>query len=389
MSNLSADVAIIGGGLVGLAVANALAEERVGRIVLFERHQLGSGATGRSTATIDLFAQHSVPARLGLESYHVFARFADIYGGGCAFRTTGFMVLVGAAHSGGLQEFVTRCRSLGIEYQLLGVQDVTALEPLICPEGLAGAAYTPLGGYADPAMAVSAMAKAARSKGVIVFENAPASLVVEGDLVVAVESHEGRVSVGAVVNATGPWAGAVARGIFPGLPITPVRHSVGVLAGLQRPLKAFIDFSSLTYVRPETGGLALFGSLDPSLGNAPVDSADGQVAAPSFGLLASLAERLAVRLPDALRWELKAGWSGVIDVTPDYHAIVDEVPPGSGHWVAAGFSGHGFKIAPAVGRLVAQMLSGSAPPDERAFYSFSRFLEGRLHRPELLPGVLG
>jgi glycine/D-amino acid oxidase-like deaminating enzyme len=390
LTRFRADIAIIGGGLVGLAIANTLAQSRFGRIVLFERHQLGSGATGRSTATIDLFAQHAVPARLGLESYQVFTDFAQIYGEGCGFRTTGFLVLVGPTHRQGLVQFVHVCRSLGIDYQLLKPEELGDLEPLISAEGLAGAGYTPLGGYADPAMAVSALAKAARGSGVTIFENTPASIVAQADRVVAVDSPEGRIAVGSVINAAGPWAGEVAQTVFPDLPITPVRHDVGIMSGsLPREPLAFIDFTALTYARPETGGLILFGSLDPSLGNTPLAATDLQAAAPGFALLAAVAERLASRVPSSSQWRLRGGWSGIIDVTPDYHAIVDELPPGSGHWTVAGFSGHGFKIAPAIARLVAQMLEGNAPQDERQFYSYARFLQGRPHRPDLLPGVLG
>lgn len=390
MMPLHADVAIIGGGLVGLAIANSLAQAQLGRVVLFERNQLGSGATGRSTATIDLFAQHAVPARLGLESYQIFTNFIDIYGEGCGFRTTGFMVLTGQAHRQGLVHFVDQCRSLGIDYHLLAPQELSQLEPAISPAGLAAAAYTPLGGCADPAMAVSAMAKAARRRGIAIFENTPASIVVHGDRVVAVDSAVGRIVTNLVINAAGPWASQVAKPLYPGLPITPIRHEVGILAHqMNREPNAFIDFTALVYARPETGGLMLFGSLDPQLGNTVVGSADIPGSLPSYSVLADTAERLAQRVPSCTQWQLKGGWFGIIDVTPDYHAILDEVPPGSGHWVTAGFSGHGFKIAPAVGRLVAQMIAGHAPSEEREFYSYARFVQGRPHRPEFFPGVLG
>ncbi len=385
-----ADAVIIGGGLIGLAVANALVDTGWGKIVLLEKHQLGSGATGRSTATIDLFAQHPVPARLGLEAYQVFADFARRYGEGCGFRTSGFLVLVGSAHWQGLVAFTERCRALGIQYELLDPQSVSSLEPSISAEDLAGAAFTPLGGWADPAMAVSAMAKAARRKGAVILEGTPARPIVEGDRVVGVETNTDRVWSPVVVNATGPWAPQVAEAIAPGLPIIPVRHDVGIMAARAAKLPmAFIDFSHLTYARPETGNLLLFGSLDPNLGNTPVDSAEAPEGNPPFTTLAMAAERLGRRIPSNIEWELKGGWTGIIDLTPDYHAIIDEAPPGSGHWVVAGFSGHGFKIAPAVGRLVAQMLTGEVPLDERTFFSYSRFRDGRLHQPELLPGVLG
>ena len=137
------------------------------------------------------------------------------------------------------------------------------------------------------------------------------------------------------------------------------------------------DFPNVTYYRPETGGLTLVGSVDPSEANNIVDP-DRYNERVDFEFVADMGARLANRFPAMERGDSRGGFAALYDITPDWHPILDEVPPGSGLFVAAGHSGHGFKLGPAVGHIMADLVTGQKTDGlDPWLFRFSRYAEGQ------------
>ncbi len=183
-----------------------------------------------------------------------------------------------------------------------------------------------------------------------------------------------------MVNTAGPWGARVARMAGVDLPIQPCRVQVSFFAPPpdQQPAPfVFADFPNAVYFRPETGGHTLVGSLDPAEANhhADPDRYNEQV---DFDFVVDSGTRLARRFACMERGVSHKGYAAIYDVTPDWHPVIDETPPGSGFFTAAGHSGHGFKLAPAVGRMVADLVTGKKTEGlDPAMFRLARYSSGQ------------
>jgi sarcosine oxidase subunit beta len=196
-----------------------------------------------------------------------------------------------------------------------------------------------------------------------------------GDRVTRVETASGeRVDAPVVVNAAGLWSRGVARLAGIALPIVVGRHPVFVVerdAGFGGPHLVYLDLAGGSYARPETGGLTLTGSLTDDETHHPMepDQLGGDVSLDEATTVLERTSRAIPRLADA---RYRRGWAGAFDITPDWMPILDESPV-RGFWIATGMSGHGFKLAPAVGEMIAALITGAAPPVNPAPFAFDRF----------------
>jgi glycine/D-amino acid oxidase-like deaminating enzyme len=267
-------------------------------------------------------------------------------------------------------------RTLGIRAELLEPTELPRIEPRLDPTGLAAVLYEPDSGYADPAAVTQSYAAAARSLGVRIEQEAEVTgLLQTGERVAGVVTRRGeRIEAAAVVNAAGLWAGAVARLAGWELPIVIGRHPVFILErdpDFGPPHPVYLDLAGGAYLRPETGHLTLTGSLvedesrhpvDPELLGAPVGLAEATEAL-------ARASRALPRLAEA---RYRQGYVGAFDITPDWMPILDAAPV-EGLWIAAGMSGHGFKLAPAVGELMCALITGQTPPVDPEPFRWQRF----------------
>jgi sarcosine oxidase subunit beta len=237
-------------------------------------------------------------------------------------------------------------------------------------------------------LTVNAFGDAARRCGATILPDAEVMAVkMKGGKVTGVVTRRGEISCAAVVNTAGPWGARVARMAGVELPIQPCRVQVAFFApppALQPisgpappPPIVFADFPNAVYFRPETGGMTLIGSLDPAEANHHADP-DGYNERVELDFVADMGSRLANRFLCMERGESRGGYAAIYDVTPDWHPVIDEAPPGSGFFVAAGHSGHGFELGPAVGQMVADMVTrqGTAGLDPSLF-RLSRYVEGK------------
>jgi sarcosine oxidase subunit beta len=223
-------------------------------------------------------------------------------------------------------------------------------------------------------------AAAARRRGAVIEQGVAVTAIRRaGDRVVGVETSRGeRVDAPVVVNAAGLWAPAVARLAGVTLPIVVGRHPVFVVerdAGFGPPHVVYLDLAGGSYVRPETGGLTLTGSLTDDETRHPMDpeALGADVGLDEAGPVLARTARAMPALGDA---RYRGGWAGAFDITPDWMPILDESPVG-GFWIAAGLSGHGFKLAPAVGETVAALVTGAVPPVSAAPFRLDRFAAAR------------
>jgi sarcosine oxidase subunit beta len=390
--NQTSDVIIVGGGLMGCSTAFHLAGRGLDVTVL-ERGSVGLGATGRSSAIIRQHYSNQLTARMALHSLRVFEDFEERVGGECGFTRTGFLVTVADQDRPGMEANVALQRGVGIETRLLSPEDLAEVMPGLETADLACAAYEPESGYADPHMTVNGYADAARRLGATILPGREVTGIrFAGDLVAGVDTEDGGFDAPVVVNCAGPWGAAVAAMAGVEAPIVSSRVQVATFQrppDFEGPHPIVIDFVHGTYFRSETGRLTLVGSVDPSEADDVVDpDAYAEHAEPEF--VAQVGEAFVGRYP-AMEGALSTGgFAGLYAVTPDWHPIIDEVPAGSGSYLCTGFSGHGFKLAPAVGLMMADLVTGAAEPEfPTDVFRCSRFDEGELVRGRYAYSITG
>jgi glycine/D-amino acid oxidase-like deaminating enzyme len=372
----TADAVIVGGGVTGCSLAFQLAGLGMRRVLLLERRFIGAGGTGRSVGIIRQLYPTPETTQMVLRSLEVFRHFGDAVGGESGFVSCGVLIGVSAAMRPSLEKTLALQRGLGVKADILERRDVHRVEPRIDPEGLGAALYEPGSGYGDPSAVTAGYAAAARRRGV---------LIEQGQEVTAIRQSAGRVtgvttasgaeiSANVVVNAAGLWSPALARLAGVELPIVVGRHPVFVLerdSGFGRPHIVYLDLHGGSYVKPETGGLTLTGSLTDDETQHPMDP-ELLGAEPGFEEAEAVLERTSRALPTLAAARYARGWAGAFDITPDWMPILDESPV-KGFFTAAGMSGHGFKLAPAVGEMMAALITGSTPPVNPAPFRLTRF----------------
>lgn len=386
------DVIIVGGGIMGCCAAFELAKRGL-RVGLFEKRTIGEGPSGRSSAIIRQHYSNELTARMALHSLRVFQTFEEQVGDECGFTRRGFIVLVEEKDRAGLLANVQLQRSVGIRTELLSKEALREILPAMQTGDLVAAAYEAEGGYADPYLTVNAYARAARRAGATLHQDAAVrQLRLEKGRVTGIDTAEATFHAPTVLNCTGAWAAGLAATAGVGLPIHACRVQVAFFRrppGHEAVHPVVGDFVNAIYFRPETGNITLVGLIDPAEANAIVnpDSYDERMD-PDFVLEAG--ERLIRRYPAMEESASTGGYASLYAITPDWHPIIDEVPPGSGLFVCSGFSGHGFKLGPAVGLLLADMVTGvEAPSFDPALFRVARYGEGKPVRGQYEYSIVG
>ena len=372
------DAVVIGGGIMGCSAAFQLSQRGLKAAVL-EKGSIGAGPTGKSSANIRQHYSNELTARMALYGLRVFQDFEERVGGECGFKQTGFVVLVAAKDHAGLEANVAMQRKLGIRTELLSREALRQIMPGMETGDLVAGAYEPESGYADAYLTVNAYASAARKLGAKILQDTEVTGIrFAGGRVIGVDTPGDRFDAPLVLNCAGPWSARVARMAGVEAPINPCRVQVAFFRrppGHEAPHPVVADFIHATYFRSEIGGLTLVGLVDPVEANAVVNP-DGYNESLDSDFVLDIGERLVRRYPAMELGQSTGGYASLYDITPDWHPIVDEVPAGSGFFICAGFSGHGFKLGPAVGVMAADMLTrASAPEFDLHLFRLSRYAE--------------
>lgn len=374
--NTTYDVLIIGAGVHGASLAFHLAERRV-KVAVLERRYIGAGATGRSSGLVRMHYDLPAEAALAWVSFGYFRDWARRVGGECGFTRTGFLQLVVPAQTDALRANVRMHQQLGIPSLLVTADDVRRLAPAFATDDLELAAYEPESGYADPTSTTMALMDAARARGADLFQDCPVEGIrVRSGRVVGVTTPRGEFSAPVVVNAAGPWARQVCEMVGLDLPLTTWRHDVMYARRppeLALPHPTVIDFPNLMYFRSE-GPLTLVGLED---GNPLGESPEGDTDYARPGFVERAIERICRRIPAMENAGLHSAHGGYDGITPDQHPVTGPAGP-DGFWVDCGFSGTGFKIAPAVGLCLAEWILDGAPRTvDITIFRPTRFADGQ------------
>ena len=386
------DVIIIGGGIMGCSAAYELAQRGLS-VALFEKRMIGEGPTGRSSAIIRQHYSNELTARMALYSLRVFQDFEEQVGDQCGFTSTGFVALVEEKDRAGLEANVALQRELGIRTELLSTEALGEILPRMESGDLVAAAYEPDSGYADPYLTVNAYARAARRAGAALYQDTEVGRIhLEKGRVTGIDTQEGRFGTPVVLNCTGAWAARVAATAGVGLPIHSCRVQVAFFrrpAGHEAAHPVVGDFCNAIYFRSETGNITLVGLIDPAEENAMVNPDDYDERMDADFVL-DAGERLVRRYPAMEESASTGGYASLYAITPDWHPIVDEVPAGSGLFTCSGFSGHGFKLGPAIGRMLADMVTGvAAPLFDPYLFRLARFGTGEPVRGQYEYSIVG
>jgi glycine/D-amino acid oxidase-like deaminating enzyme len=375
----TADVVIIGGGATGASTAYHLAKRGVKNVVLLEKQFLASGPTGRSSACVRQHYSTPETCRLVLKALRFFERFEELTGGRTAgFVRSGYLLGVDDRLRKAMEASVQLQQSQGIDSRLITPAEAQAIEPRLAIDDITAACYEPEAGYADPAQTTAGFAAAAREMGVRIMEQTTVTGIhTDGDRIGAVDTNAGRIETRQVLNAAGTWAHHLGRMVGVDLPITVCRHKIALVGWPEEargPHPMVYDFVTNIYTRPETGDMILVGPLDSE---ELTDRADPDAYREGLNLdeKTDLLARAATRFPVLERGAVMKAYAGCFDVTPDWHPIIDTTGP-AGFSIAAGFSGHGFKLSPAIGEMVAALLTeGKTPKDDVHAFRLSRFAE--------------
>ncbi len=386
----SADVVIIGGGIMGASLAFHLTRRGVRSVLLIEKRTVASGASGKTGALLRQHYTNIPEATLAHLSLQTFRHWDDVVGGDCGFLGCGLIATV--ATGSGYEANIDRMRrnvamqqQIGIKTTLLTADQLRDLQPFADFDDLAVAAYEAESGVVDAIAATQGMARAALRNGARIWEGVTAtSIRSQGERISGVETSAGAVESRVVVCAAGAWSAPLLQTVGIQAPIETLRVQVAIL---NRPLSmlteghmAYVDTAANIFCRPwgvnrtmvGIGGGEFHETTDPDHYNESND--------PAFPPLVQ--RYLSRRMPPMRSATYLYGHAGLYDMTPDAHPILDRAPGIDGLYLMLGFSGAGFKKGPAIGQCMAELISdGRATTVDLAPFRFSRFQDDTWKQP--------
>ena len=372
----TADVVVIGGGVMGASTAYHLALKGCRNVVLLERESFfGMQATGRCAGGIRYQFGTEINVRLSLLSLPMLDRFEEELGQPVDLRYCGYLFLLTDEKDVEVfRQNVEMQHRLGVQTEWLEPAQIGEMAPLLNLEGVLAGTFHARDGLADPNGVTQGYVSGARRLGARLLTDVEVTGIhVEGGRVRGVATTHGEVATPVVVNAAGPWAGVVGGMAGVDIPIVPVRRQIVVTAPLPAIPPDFpftIDFAQSLYFHREGPGI-LTGMSNP---NQPV-SFDQSV--DQEWELAHL-EAAMQRLPILEQAGLASRWAGLYEVSPDAHPILGHISQVEGFYCIGGFSGHGFQHGPACGLLLAEeILDGKAHTLDITSLDLDRFKEGR------------
>jgi glycine/D-amino acid oxidase-like deaminating enzyme len=357
-------VVVIGGGAMGTSALYYLAKAGCKDAVLLERETLGSGSTSKAAGGIRAQFSDELNIRIGLECIRRYERFAEEPGGEVDFKQWGYLFLLAREEDvASFKASVALQQILGVPSRVLNPAEAATIVPGLNVDGVLAATFCPIDGYATPEGAVQSYASAAAELGASIVQGCSAtSIVVDRERVIGVETSLGRIACNRVVLTAGVWSRELAATAGLELPVHPEkRHVFFTSPGdtLPHELPLTIDFASGFYFHREGRGL-VFGGRATTLEELAPDATS--------------------RLPALEELEVRGGWWGYYEMSPDHNALVGMTVEPEGLVYATGFSGHGFQQAPVVGEHIALASLGLPTPFDLTPFSVERFAAGASRR---------
>lgn len=380
------DVVVIGAGVIGSSVAFHLAKFGAKNVLVLDRDTIGAGTTSQSSGILRTHYSVKENVELARHSWQIFNNFAEYLGddeASCGMVKCGYMIVAPEGDKlEPLRASLNQQREQGIPLETLSQAQARELLPIAQFDDAALIGYEPEAGFADAYLVATSFARAARRGGVTIRENAQVNRVlIENGKVVGVSTSIGDFKTPMVISAQNIWTPELAGWTGRELPVTPERHAVLALecdaAKYTFSMPVFKDLTSpgMLYCRSYGGSQMLVseGVVGESLAAAQVEQGDIPM-----DYVVEVGAQVAERFPAYEASGIASSWTGVYDVTPDWNPVLGKLPGIEGLVVGYGFSGHGFKLSPTVGRILAQEALGMPTDVSLAPYSIERFHTGRL-----------
>ena len=376
----TADVVIVGGGIVGSSVAYHLTAAGCSNVLVVEREtQQGKGSTGKSMGGVR--AQFSTPVNIQMSLYAIpfYASFDERLGHPAGYRPQGYLFCATSEkHMAYLRGNYERQVALGLkDARIVTGDEIRSLFPLLRGDDIVGGSFCSSDGFVDPYSAMIGFMTWASEHGAKLWKNTTVTAIHrDANGISEVETARGPVSTRVVVNCAGPWAADIAKMAGVDLPVQPLRRMLVPTEPFdQFPHTApmIIDMSNGFHFRPESLGFLLAWN-DPE--ETPGYKSEFE---PSF--IEKILTRAAERVPcfENLAVNPKRAWAGLYEMTPDHHPILGEAPQAPGFFLANGFSGHGVMHAPATGKILSDLiLTGKTELIDASLLNLTRFAEGRM-----------
>ncbi|MFK4448463.1 sarcosine oxidase subunit beta [Caballeronia udeis] len=380
------DFIVIGAGVIGASVAHHLAALGAKSVLVVDRGTIGAGTTSQSSGLLRTHYSVRQNVELARSSWHAFNNFAayvDDDEASCGLVKCGYMICAPEGDKlAPLQASLDAQQNMGIEVQLLSRTEARERLPIAHFDDAALIGYEPEAGFADAYLVATGFARSARRRGVKIMENTTVTrLVRDGRRVTGIETSAGTFSCGTLISTQNIWTPELAEWIGVPLPVKPERHTVLALECDGAPytfsMPAFKDLGSpgMLYFRSYGGSQMLVseGVVGETL-NAP-ETEQGDI---SLDYVGEVGAQVAERFPAYEMAGLASSWTGVYDVTPDWNPVLGALGDIEGLTVGFGFSGHGFKLSPGIGKILAQHALGQTTDVSLAPYSLDRFASGAL-----------
>ena len=375
----TADVVLIGGGIVGSSIAYHLVASGCKDVLVIERETAqGKGSTGKSMGGVR--AQFSTPVNIQMSLYSIpfYANFEERLGYPCDYRPQGYLFCATSEkHIAYLRANYQKQVAMGLkDVRLVDGSEIRGLYPQLRGDDIIGGSFCSTDGFVDPYSAMIGFMTWAGDRGATLWKNASVTGITRDQGSFRVLTTRDTVSTRAVVNCAGAWSAAIAKMVGIDLPVEPLRRMLVPTEPFdQFPHTApmIVDMSNGFHFRPEGRGFLLAWN-DPA--ETPGYKADFEA---SF--IEKILTRAADRVPvfEEVAVNPKRAWAGLYEMTPDHHPILGESPEVPGFFFANGFSGHGVMHAPATGKILSELiLTGKTDLIDASLLNFSRFAEGRM-----------
>jgi len=375
----TADVVLIGGGIVGSSIAYHLAAAGCRKVLVIERETAqGKGSTGKSMGGVR--AQFSTPVNIQMSLYSIpfYASFEERLGFPCDYRAQGYLFCATSEkHMAYLRANYEKQVAMGLKnVRLVAGKEIRGQFPQLRGDDIVGGSFCSTDGFVDPNSAMVGFMTWAADHGATLWKNTTVTGITRRNGSFEITTTRDTVSTRTAVNCAGPWASGVAKLAGIDLPVEPLRRMLVPTEPFDRfPHTApmIIDMSNGFHFRPESRGFLLAWN-DPE--ETPGYKTDFE---PSF--VEKILTRAADRVPvfEELAVNPKRAWAGLYEMTPDHHPILGKSPEMPGFFFANGFSGHGVMHAPATGKILADLiLTGTTDVIAAQLLNFSRFAEGRM-----------
>jgi glycine/D-amino acid oxidase-like deaminating enzyme len=380
------DVVVIGGGVVGTSVAFHLSRLGAKKVLLLERETIGSGTTAQSSGILRTHYSVRENVELAKRSWDVFNDFAAYVGdaeASCGLVRCGYLISAAAGDKlDPLRASLAEQEAQGIRLEVLSRAQASELLPIASFDDAALIGFEPDAGFADAYLVATSFARSARRGGVTIREGVCANrLLLDGPRVVGVATSTGNVACATVLSTQNIWTRELAAWVDRAMPVVPERHAVLALECETAPytfaMPVFKDLASpgMLYCRSYGGRQML---VSEGLVGERLAATDTEQADVPLDYVAAVGEQVAARFPAYEAAGLASSWTGVYDVTPDWNPVLGRLPGIDGLVMGFGFSGHGFKLSPTVGRVLAQEALGLPTDVSLAPYSIERFSNGDL-----------